>query len=195
MKSVGKCYSVLFLVMAAIQFRADAQSTVPAMAGLSSQDRMTVADLEKRVREYTELRERLELELPKLSKEATPEQIESHKTALQKSVLNARAGSKHEDVFTPAAAKIIRTIIKSGFKGDDRADLRKTVLEAENKGIPLKINIPYPEDKEFVEMSPTLLQALPKLPKQLRYRFAGRNMLLVDRENGLIVDYMTNAIP
>ena len=44
-------------------------------------------------------------------------------------------------------------------------------------------------------MPPTLLLKLPQLPKQLRYRFVNRNLLLVDRENGLIVDYMTNAIP
>jgi hypothetical protein len=36
---------------------------------------------------------------------------------------------------------------------------------------------------------------LPQLPKQLRYRFVRQNLLLVDRENGLIVDYMTNALP
>jgi len=29
----------------------------------------------------------------------------------------------------------------------------------------------------------------------VRYRFVGHNFLLVDRENGLIVDYMTNALP
>jgi hypothetical protein len=44
-------------------------------------------------------------------------------------------------------------------------------------------------------MSPTLLLALPQLPKQVRYRFVGTNLLIVDRENHLIVDYMTNPLP
>ena len=44
-------------------------------------------------------------------------------------------------------------------------------------------------------MAPTLLLRLPQLPKQLRYRFVGHNLLLIDRENGLIVDYMTKALP
>jgi len=39
------------------------------------------------------------------------------------------------------------------------------------------------------------LMRLPQLPKQLRYRFVRSNLLLVDRENGLIVDYMTKALP
>lgn len=44
-------------------------------------------------------------------------------------------------------------------------------------------------------MPPTLLLNLPQLPKQVRYRFVGRNLLLVGRENGLIVDYLTGALP
>jgi len=53
----------------------------------------------------------------------------------------------------------------------------------------------YPEAAELLEMPPTLLLALPPLPKQLRYRFVGTNLLLVDRENHLIVDHMANALP
>jgi hypothetical protein len=91
---------------------------------------------------------------------------------------------------------MIRAIIKEEFKGRDRVELRKTVLvESEVKTLPLRVNYPYPEMKEQLEMPPTLLLKLPPLPKQIRYRFVGRNMLLVDRENGLIIDFMTNAVP
>lgn len=151
---------------------------------------------ENRVKDYVKLREGIEEKLPKLSKEAKPEEIEIHKKQLQESVRAARTGAKHGDIFTPDAAAMIRAIIKEEFKGKDRVELRKTVLvEAENKGIPLRVNYPYPEVKEQLEMPPTLLLKLPPLPKQIRYRFVGRNMLLVDRENGLIIDYMTDAIP
>jgi hypothetical protein len=61
--------------------------------------------------------------------------------------------------------------------------------------VPLRINYPYPDNKELVEMPPTLLLRLPQLPKQVRYRFVNRHMLLVDRENGLIIDYMLDALP
>jgi hypothetical protein len=57
------------------------------------------------------------------------------------------------------------------------------------------VNGVYPETAELLEMPPSLLLVLPKLPKQVRYRFVGNNLLLVDRENHLIVDYMTNALP
>jgi len=151
---------------------------------------------EKRVKEYVKLRESIEAKMPKLSKEAKAEEIETHKKQLQESVRAARTGSKQGDIFTPEAVALIRGIIRDEFKGKDRVELRKTVLvESEVKALPLRVNYPYPEVKEQLEMPPTLLLKLPQLPKQIRYRFVGRNMLLVDRENGLIIDYMTNAIP
>lgn len=160
------------------------------------QNKPIAQGFENRVKDYVKLREGIEEKMPKLSKESKPEEIEVHKKQLQESVRAARAGAKQGDMFTPDAAAMIRAIIREEFKGKDRVELRKTVLvEAENKGTPLRVNYPYPEVKEQLEMPPTLLLQLPQLPKQIRYRFVGRNMLLVDRENGLIIDYMTDAIP
>ena len=163
---------------------------------LSAHDKQIVDAFEKRVKEYAKVREDLEAQMPKLSKEAKPEEIEVHKKQFQERVRAARASAKHQDIFTPAAATLIRAIIKDEFKGKDRVELRDTVLrEADTKAVPLRVNYPYPESQELLEMPATLLQRLPQLPKQVRYRFVGQNLLLVDRENGLIVDYMTNALP
>jgi hypothetical protein len=142
------------------------------------------------------MREQLEAKMSKLSKEAKPEEIETHKKQLQERVRAARMGAKHGDIFTPESSALIRRMIKEEFKGKDRVELRDTVLkESDTKAVPLRVNYPYPESQELLEMPPTLLLRLPQLSKQLRYRFVGRNLLLVDRENGLIIDYMTNALP
>jgi hypothetical protein len=192
MKSVKKYYILLLLL--AFYGLAFHQS-VTAQEILSPQDKKTISDFEKKVKEYSKLRERIEGRLPKLAKEATAEQIENHKLTFQKAVQTARTTAKQGDIFIPAAADLIRRMIKNEFNGKDRLELRKTVLEADTQGVPVKINFVYPDSKEQIEMPPTLLLSLPQLPKQLRYRFVGRNLLLVDRENGLIVDYMTNALP
>jgi hypothetical protein len=154
-----------------------------------------VAKFEGRVKEYARLREQLEEKLPKLSKDATPEQIKAHKTAFEEIVRNARVGAKQGDLFTPEAAGYIRTLISNEYKGQRLKELREEIMEAETQGVPLKVNYTYPESKELTQIPPTLLLKLPQLPKQVRYRFVGRHMLLVDRENGLIVDYMMNALP
>ncbi len=154
-----------------------------------------VADFEGRAKAYSRLREQIEDQMPKLPKEATPEQITAHKTAFLKRVQAARAGAKPGQLFTRGVAAHIRSTIRNSFNRRERVELRQTVLEAETKGVPVRVNHTYPESKELVEMPPNLLLRLPQLPKQLRYRFVGRNLLLVDRENGLIVDYMRDALP
>jgi hypothetical protein len=163
---------------------------------LAPSEKNIVAAFEKRVKEYSKLREDLETKMPKLSKEAKPEEIQTHKKLFQERVRTSRVNAKHGDMFTPETAALFRAIIKDEFKGKERVELRESVLkESENKAVPIRINYAYPESQEQLEMPPTLLLRLPPLPKQLRYRFVGRNMLLVDRENGLIIDFMTNAIP
>jgi hypothetical protein len=173
-----------------------AYGRTPPPPKLSPHDKQIVAAFEKHAKDYAKLREQLEEKMPKLSKEAKPEEIQTHKQQFQERVRAARASAKHGDVFTSEAAAYIRAIIKSEFKGKERVEFRDTVLkEADTKGVPLRVNYPYPESQELLETPATLLLRLPQLPKQVRYRFVGRNLLLVDRENGLIVDYMTNALP
>jgi hypothetical protein len=172
------------------------RAQTPAPPPLSPADKQIAEAFEKRAKAYAKMREALEEKMPKLSKEAKPEEIQTHKTQFQERVRAARAGAKRGDMFTPEATTLIRAIIKDEFKGRERVEFRDTVLkEAENKAVPLRVNYPYPETQELLEMPPTLLLRLPQLPKQLRYRFVRSNLLLVDRENGLIVDYMTNALP
>ena len=162
---------------------------------LSVKDREMVVAFQERVKDYSKLRESIEAKLPKLSKDSKPEEIEAHKKTFEEHVRAARTDAKPGQIFTPDITTYIRALIKSEFKGTERKELRQTVLEADTKGVPLRVNYTYPETKELVEMPPTLLLKLPSLPKQVRYRFVGRNMLLVDRENNLIVDYMLDALP
>jgi hypothetical protein len=173
---------------------AQAQSSQnPALAPTPTNP--VVAAFEKRVREYADMREAIEEKTGELPDQATPERIEAHKLKFQTAVRAARAGAVPGQLFTRDAAQHIRNVIASEFKGRDRAELIKTISEAETKGVPLRVNYPYPEAKELLEMPATLLLKLPTLPKQVKYRFVGHNLLLVDRENGLIIDYMTNALP
>ena len=188
MKNVRKYYSVL-AVLGLFVLTASSQNNFTGV------NKELATAFEKRAKGYSALRERLEGELPKLPKKATPEQIEAHKASLLKSVQAARVGAKHGDIFMPDASNMIRGILKAEFKGRERRELRSSVFEAETKGVPIKVNAAYPESKELVEMPPSLLLALPQLPKQIRYRFVGTNLLLVDRESNLIIDYMTNALP
>ena len=162
---------------------------------VSPADKAAIDTFEKQVKAYVELRNKVRENAPKLSKDSTPEQIHAYRTALEQSLRTARAGAKRGELFRPEAADYIRRTLKTEFQGKDRRELRDTVFETEVQGVVLRVNYPYAESAELSEMPATLLAKLPKLPKEVRYRFVGRNMLLVDRESNVIIDYMPDALP
>jgi len=183
-----------FALLLAPAIAGSAQNPSSGVA-IRATDRKTVAVLESRAKAYVKLRNRIERKLPKLSKDSTPEQISAYKKAFEAGVRSARAGAKPGDIFTAGTAEYLRRLIRTEFKGQDRGELKETILEAETAGIPLKVNYPYPESMEVSTVPPTLLLKLPQLPMELNFRFTGRHMLLVDKENGLILDYLLSALP
>ena len=184
-----------FALSLSVFFEARAQTVPKTNSQPSAIDKQAVAAFEGRVKDYLKLRTQVKDKLPKLSKDSTPEQIESYRKNFEGGMRVARAGAKRGDVFNSTGSEYIRRILRTEFDRKDKAELRKIVFEAENKDVPLRVNYPYPESKEFTEMPPTLLLVLPQLPKEVKYRFVGRNLMLVDRDNNVIIDYMTNALP
>jgi hypothetical protein len=161
----------------------------------SPADKATIDTFEKQVKQYVEIRNKLRANVPKLSKDSTPEQLNAYRTALEQSLRTARASAKQGDLFHPETAGYIRRTLKTEFQGKDRKELREIVFETETQGVVLRVNYPYAQTAELSEMPATLLAKLPQLPKEVRYRFVGRYMLLVDRESNVILDYMPEALP
>ncbi len=174
---------------------ANAQVQTNLNSQVSAADKQTIQAFDSRVKAYLKLRTQVKDKLPKLSKDSTPEQIESYRKSFEEGMRTARAGARRGDVFNTTGSEYIRRTLKTEFDRKEKAELRKIVFEAENKDVPLRVNYPYPESKELTEMPPTLLLKLPQLPKEVKYRFVGRNLLLVDRDNNVIIDYMVNALP
>ncbi len=172
-----------------------AQQKSPASTPTSGNSEAAVTAFRERVKQYAKLREDVEGRLPKLSSDSKPEKIEAHQRVFISAVQAARAEAKPGDLFNAEIVAYIRRVIRTEFTGARMKELVETALKAQTKGVPVKVNAAYPETKEMMEMPPTLLLKLPELPKQLRYRFVGRNLLLVDREAQLTIDYMAGALP
>ncbi len=191
-----KKQNTIFAIAAAVVISLAVSAQTQQTPEVPAKYKPAVATFEQHVKDYVKLREGLEDKMPKLPVDSKPEQIEAHKVSFQNTVRTARAGAKQGDLFGADIAEYIRFVIRDEFKGQERQELReKVVVEAETKAVPLRVNYPYPESEELVDTPPTLLLRLPQLPKQVKYRFVGKSLLLVDRENGLILDYMLNAVP
>lgn len=171
------------------------QGTATAEPTLTEPEKRMVSAFHRHVKDYLKQRQKVVKKLPKLSKEATPEQIEAYQKSFLEALRGMRAGTKQGYIFKPDFAEYVRTTIKTEFPPRDKVEIKQTILEADTKGVPLKVNYPYPEAKELTQIPPTLLLKLPTLPKEVKFRFVGRHLLLVDTDNGLIVDYTLNALP
>ena len=189
---IALALSISFL---ASPWSAKAQVAQTAPPQLSAVDKAAVKRFEGRVKDYMKVRNAVKAKLPKLSKDATPQQIETYRESFEARVRNARTGAKPGDIFNHDGSDYIRRTLKMNFKGKDRVELREIVFNGETAGVKVRVNYPYPDQTEFVEMPATVLLNLPQLPPEVKYRFVGRNLLLVDRDNNLILDYMTNALP
>jgi len=192
-------YQLLFIALALpvilITWSRGAAQTPTATPKLSPTDKVAVKRFEQRVKDYMKLRNTVKARLPKLSKDATPAQIESYRENFEAAVRNTRTGAKRGDIFNHDGSDYIRRMLKVNFTGKDRVELRNVVFEGETATVKVRVNYPYPEVAEFVEMPATVLLNLPQLPPEVKYRFVGRNLLLIDSDNNLILDYMTNALP
>ena len=196
-----RCRGLLFalisslIVLPILSGNGAAQAQQKQNSQLSAVDKQAITAFENRVKNYLKLRNQVKSKLPRLAKKSTPEQIESYRKSFEESLRTARTGAKRGDVFNTEGSDYIRRTLKTNFKGKDRAQLREIVFDAQTQAVKLRVNYPYPEPTELVEMPATVLLNLPELPKEVRYRFVGHHLLLVDRENNLIIDYMLNAMP
>jgi hypothetical protein len=187
---------ILVTTLASAQEKVVKQIAAAEEPVVSPAEKETIKRFDERVKQYVRLRSSLKAKAPKLSKDSTPEQIQAAETALAAALRAGRASAKPGDIFTPDIAQYIRATLKREFKPDEKKEIRKVVLDKEtNVPVTLKVNYPYPDPKEFVEMPATLLLKLPELPKELKYRYVNRNLILIDTDNNLIVDYMIDALP
>lgn len=190
--------AVLLLLMPSsiiTSFEVRAQGPVQTKPTLTEAEKQLFSRFDGLVKDYLEQRKAAAGKLPKLSKEAKPEEIEAYQKKFVEQLRAMRAGTKPGYIFRPEFTAYVRETIKTEFPPRDKAEIKQTILEAENKAVPLKINYPYPESQELTQIPPTLLLKLPTLPKEVKFRFVGKHLLLVDTDHGLIVDYTLNALP
>jgi hypothetical protein len=172
---------------------AAAQSTAPPKVEVRD-SKPIEADFSRRVDDYVKLHKQLEAMLPKLPKEATPQQIDQEQRALLQLVARARANARPGDLFTPDMQTIIKQRFAVIFQGRRGQETKKYIHDEPHPVTP-EINKRYPDNVPLSTMPPRVLAQLPKLPDELEYRFVANHLILMDVHAHIILDYMLNAIP
>jgi hypothetical protein len=170
---------------------------------LASTEDTALTAFQDRLEAYVKLRKEATDKVPALKKKAEPEEIQQRELALAEAIRKARPAAKAGDILAPDITPTFRRILKGAFAGAQRADLKASVKEGNPKHEKapgevepvVRVNAIYPKNAPLSTVPPTLLARLPKLPKDLEYRFVGKTVVLRDRESNLIIDYLKEAAP
>src|SRR6185295_2934340 len=90
-----------------------ATPTERVVGPLSAEDAKALAAMNDRIKAYVELHRQVEGTLPKLPKEASPDQIDLNQRAFEKLMREKRAAAKPGDVFTPEARAVITRLLST----------------------------------------------------------------------------------
>jgi hypothetical protein len=176
--------------------------SVPAVLGQANppvnRDSAIGADFERRVADYMKLHAQAVKDsqtAPKAS--ASPQEIVDYQHQLTAKIRDLRPQATQGEIFTPQIRGLFERLIATALRGPDGPKIRKSYEHAEGpavRGVKLNVDQAYPDGLPLQSMPPSLLLNLPKLPKELEYRFVGRELVLRDVPANLIVDVIPDVI-
>ena len=154
---------------------------------------------EERVARYAELQNEVKNDMPSVRDKVGADQIAAHQQALAQAIRAARANASEGDVFFAGARDQLIRIVRNELQQPKGANLRATI-ELDEPGderllLGLSVNGSYPAGVPLSTMPPNLLTKLPQLPKDLEYRFVGKDLVLRDVTANLFVDFVRDVIP
>jgi hypothetical protein len=124
--------------------------------------------------------------------------LEKERSDLRVAVQRSRPNAKQGDIFTPQSAVVFRKLLKQTLSGPDGAKIIASLRHAEPL-VPtsLAVNASFPNERgqPMQSVPASLLQNLPKLPKGLEYRVAGKALALRDLDANIVVDFIPDALP
>ena len=168
----------------------------------SPQDQTRIKDFDERVMQYMQVHKKAAGTIPSMPKDTTDAAlIAKHQQQLAAAITALRPNAQVGEVFSPPLRKVFVQTIKEKTEGKEGAAARATILGEGNPkslespaAVKIAVNGTYPSSAPLSTVPPSILMALPPLPKELQYRFVGRNLILLDTEANLIVDFILSAV-
>ena len=161
------------------------------------------------VQAYVDLHNRAEAGLPTLPDRTDPARVAAHQKALAAAIRKGGRRPRQGHVFVPNIQPFFKRLLAPELKGPGSAETREKVGEGNPegaKGLPKDPDVksrdvslvPYTDYPAAAPVStvpaPVLLR-MPQLPKELEYRFVGKNLVLLDAVANIVVDFIPQAVP
>jgi hypothetical protein len=130
---------------------------------------------------------------PSRPEEASAAEIERYKTELAERVKGDRRGAKQGDVLTPELTSFLLKRFHGITKAKDGARVLSLIKESNPGDLELQVNGTYPKGAALATTPPAVLQAFPKLPEGIEYRFVGCRLILMAHDSRVVIDHTTEC--
>lgn len=166
------------------------QATVPALEFNVEVLGSKVVEFTTKMDAYAALRRSLEAGLPPLAVTDNPSDIVRAETLLAERIRRARAGARRGDIFDEATRRAFRQLLRPVINDGTCESIRD-----DNPGeFATAVNGTYPKKRALSTVPPSILEALPRLPEDVFYRFLRRDLILHDLRANVILDRIDEAI-
>ncbi len=113
---------------------------------------------------------------------------------LAAAIQRARAKALPGDVFVAPVQPVLKQRVVTVFRAENLGSVLVNIDDTPASVAP-KVHQRFPLAEPMGTMPPSLLAALPPLPKSLEYRIIGQYLVLRDVEAALIIDFIPAVIP
>jgi len=173
------------LLLSAVALAAQGEKPGPAV----NQNAAVAAEFDQHVANYMKVHQKALTGLTVPKNTESPDKIAEFQRQLAANIRSLRSDAKQGDIFTQEITALFRDLVAMAMRSSDGPRIRASFEHAEPiHGIRLDVNQAYPDGLPLQSMPPSLLLNLPRLPKELEYRFVGRELILRDIPANLIVD-------
>jgi hypothetical protein len=170
-------------------------ATPPVQSPIATRQHAAFSDFTRRVQAYIDMRSKVARTVPPLEVSADPAEIWHASNALAFAIRAVRVEARQGDLFSPDIAVAFRLAVSAGCQGRYAERLQIITDEMESPLPAAVVHGRWPMGAPLPTMPPDLLAALPPLPAGLEYRFMNRDLVLLDVDANLIIDFVPGAIP
>lgn len=174
-------------------------AAAPSAAGqkdaAATDEAAAMAQFQAAIAKYMALRQRLRNEIAGPVPNSTAPELTRASDALAAAIQRARRGAREGNIFLVPVTVVVKRRVDDVIRRDN---LVPVLADIDDEAPTVKtpaIHLRFPAASQMATMPPSLLAALPELPKELEYRIVGNYLVLRDVDAALILDYIPAAVP
>jgi hypothetical protein len=158
-------------------------------------DAAAIQQFQAEIAKYMEMRDGLLNEIPAPRPNSSATDLVRASDTLAAAIRRRRPDATPGLLFTPAVADAFKRRVSETIRA---AHLEPVLTGIDDEGVGLDqpaVYLRFPDGVQLATMPPSLLAALPRLPKELEYRIVGSYLVLRDVDAALVLDFIPAAVP